>query len=106
MFAWNGSWPDGGGVEAVQHLSDKVWLKQVSKPLMPAGSPDFVELLLTSEQMESALTPMIHDARWIAVNGNHCADQNVAIEQDEHQRLFFFDLAQARDSSTAASISS
>ena len=72
---------------------------------MPASSPDFIDLFLAGEQMESALTPMIHDARWTAVNGNHCADQDVAIEQDEDQR-FFFARAQASDSSTAASISS
>src|ERR1035437_7950211 len=98
--------PDGCAVKVVEHNPNLVGLEEGAKLGVAARLADLIDLKLARQQKKPATLPALHDLRRLPVRRNQRAEIDVAVQQDQHHRLPIRARAQARDSSTAASISS
>src|ERR1039458_1907994 len=81
-----------------------ITLEQIAELGVAARRANLVDLLLAGEKMKPSIPPSVDNASRETKWRDQCAEADVTVEQYQHQSIRA--RAHARDSSTAASISS
>ena len=104
MFARQRTEPNLCAVEVVDQDANIVRMENPPELQIARSGAYFLDLLAAGEKTKAAFQPKINDPGGQTIRFEQGAEENIAVEKNQHQRRRA--RAQASDSSTAASISS